>query len=451
MPLGKVTTIPFSQPATPPVFAPAERSKLLEYMLSRPKTPDPLSPAEGFVDMLNTGLEGYLAGKTIRNESQQRRDNAQSMADMLLAGSPESSDQRDKLTSAILAGMAPGDAMKVLNIGQEHWDPYGTGQQRNRSTGEIKGTGLPAVAQRKPYSNFGEVLADFESGYIDEATKDRALDALFEGDGTALDQKINTLVEAGMPLEQAQRLAAGAIRVSRNPVTDAITVLDLVSGEVIWPPQEEKVPTPAPVAPVSEKNNLDLYGKAREVTGPVPAIKELATDVVPLALDLLPKSVSDFLKGAPIVGGFFRTFPDTVEKRQELVSAQNDLVRSLSINPRFPVGEINRIRKEINISPTLLRSPEGLQSRMRGVDTYLRNRLENELAAANDETLPKEQRQDALNAATSIGNFLVMLNVPQSDAQSLQPGRIEIDDLTGRKMRFKGGDPSQESSWEFVD
>ena len=47
------------------------------------------------------------------------------------------------------------------------------------------------------------------------------------------------------------------------------------------------------------------------------------------------------------------------------------------------------------------------------MDRYLRQRVENEIAAANNPDLPVETRQNAAAAAKDIGNFLRLMGVPQ--------------------------------------
>lgn len=84
---------------------------------------------------------------------------------------------------------------------------------------------------------------------------------------------------------------------------------------------------------------------------------------------------------------------------------------------------MDRVAKEVDISPSLLVSTGALLERMKGVDDYLRSRLQNELAASVDMTLPSETRQNARAMAKDIKNFLDKLGVPQ-------PGGETSDDLS---------------------
>lgn len=104
----------------------------------------------------------------------------------------------------------------------------------------------------------------------------------------------------------------------------------------------------------------------------------------------------------------------TSQSRQEIRIAQNGLIRALSINPRYPVGEINRLLKEIEIAPALFDSPRALLSRMVGIKEQLAIRLENERSIADNPNMPEEMRGNAEAAATHIDQFLRNLGNPEA-------------------------------------
>jgi len=105
---------------------------------------------------------------------------------------------------------------------------------------------------------------------------------------------------------------------------------------------------------------------------------------------------------------------ETTRARQAFSVEANNLIRALSINPKFPVGEINRIREEIAITPSIFRSSEGLRERMIAVDEGLLRRLENERRTSKDPAMSATARQNSLQAANDIENFLEALGVPRS-------------------------------------
>jgi hypothetical protein len=129
---------------------------------------------------------------------------------------------------------------------------------------------------------------------------------------------------------------------------------------------------------------------------------------------------------------------ETVGNRQMFRLAQNDLIRSLSINPRFPVGEIERIQRETDLEPNIWDSEKALKNRMRQLDSFLRQRLKNEMRAANNRDLPVETQQAAGQAAKDIRNFLEILGVPQKGgAQSQDQSQPKADPGSNPRNRLR--------------
>jgi hypothetical protein len=181
---------------------------------------------------------------------------------------------------------------------------------------------------------------------------------------------------------------------------------------------------------------------APDVTGFVPAIQETAQGATgQVGVNVAPAGL--------------------VRDRQTFATAQNELIRALSINPQFPVREIERIRQEISIAPGAMTDERSLRERMRAVDTYLREKLENQTRAGQDASLPVDTRRAARQSANDIRNFLSILGVPrQSEEPASPPPRQDtrrrpaanntqiprvgqvVDGYT-----FLGGDPSDQRNW----
>jgi hypothetical protein len=148
--------------------------------------------------------------------------------------------------------------------------------------------------------------------------------------------------------------------------------------------------------------------------------------------------------------------PEFTERRQTFANFQNDIIRSVINNPRFPVAEQERIRKEINIEPSALTDPQTLVARIRTLDTTLRSSLANREREGADTSLPVTARREALQAANNIRNLLVTLGVPQEREEAAPPRRQRpaarntqiprvgqvVDGYT-----FTGGDPSDQNNW----
>jgi len=259
----------------------------------------------------------------------------------------------------------------------------------------------------------------------------------------ALDRKVDMLRQSGVDMDMAQGIASGRYATSRDPITGTAQIVDKATGQVVGRPQPAgagagpPVVPPAPPAPAVAPPPVPagLYGKAGETTGAVSAAKDLSTST----LGQLPGAVGEFF-----------SFPETVKDRQVLTAASGALVRALSVNSRYPVGEMQRIRDEVGLNPSVLESKTGAQAKMEGIHSYLTTLKKSELAAAQDPALPADRRQDALEKLQAIDSFLGIMGVPEDGAEIASPAMPEVG-AVDEGYRYKGGDPSLQSSWEKVE
>jgi len=245
----------------------------------------------------------------------------------------------------------------------------------------------------------------------------------------------------------AANIVNGIERITPNPVTGMPEITNLVTGEsraatrpaapaapaAAGAPAGEGATAPAARTSGSAQPPRTLWQMAPSVTGVGPAIAESAQGVLGQV-------------------GFNPAPEGLIRDRQTFAAVQNDLIRALSVNPRFPVAEMQRIEREIAIAPGVLTDPVSLRERMVSIDTYLRGRLQNEDRAANDASLPVPTRQAALSAANSIRDFLAQLGVPEGGrsrsepAQRNRPQAPRVGTVVDG-YRFLGGDPSDQSNW----
>jgi hypothetical protein len=211
---------------------------------------------------------------------------------------------------------------------------------------------------------------------------------------TAAEQKIERLMVLGFNRLDAIAVVDGVKRIETDPVTGRLYIVDMQSGQAT--PVREVADKPQ--APLPELTPGDsLYEIGQKVTGIGPSLLAATQRVVGLGSQALG------------LDGKIPGSEEVIAGRQYIDASMQELVRSLSINPRFPVAEMERIRKEVNISPSTFMDPETLGSRMRGIDKSLRARLVSEERAAYNQSLPAQDRANALAAADNIRRFLNIL------------------------------------------
>jgi hypothetical protein len=211
---------------------------------------------------------------------------------------------------------------------------------------------------------------------------------------SAAQQKIDRLMtDLGVDRKTAVSIADGAIRVTHDPVSKQPFLVNVATGttQALTAPGGQK----ADVIRDKEKPDIGLFELAPKTAG-----------VMSGAAELYSRTLGQ-IPGVKVP-------EETLKARQTITAAQNDLVRSMSINPRFPVSEIERIRQEMDIAPSLVDSPVALQARMKALDDYLRTKLGETERDMRDETLPVDTRKAQAQNASAIKTFLIKLGVPQS-------------------------------------
>lgn len=104
---------------------------------------------------------------------------------------------------------------------------------------------------------------------------------------------------------------------------------------------------------------------------------------------------------------------ETEQARQSIRNGVQSMLRALSVDPDDPAArEIDRIRDEINILPTVATNPPVFKERVRTIDTYMRDLYRRAIADANDAALGVDLRRQRETLAAEIRNFLPALGVP---------------------------------------
>ena len=201
----------------------------------------------------------------------------------------------------------------------------------------------------------------------------------------------------GISYQEAQSHADGITQIVTDPQTGLHTLVNKITGQgrIIDTP----LPTPQQPQPAPEGQTLQELAESGDVAGFAPAGRELWS------------TLAGQIPGVPVA-------KETIQARQRFRTELQSLVRALANNPRFPQGEMERIRQEINIAPSAWDSREALLARMQSIDVSLRQRLANEERASRDISLPLKARQDAARAANNIRNFIEIMGVPQAGEEA---------------------------------
>lgn len=273
------------------------------------------------------------------------------------------------------------------------------------------------------------------------------------GSTKAYNQKMQTALALNYPPEIASLYASGAIKLKKDPVTGQDVPVNAITGEQVditgkqvGSPNPAQATEPAlkeisasqsqqPYAPEvlkaaspveqdsvsgSSKNNATLYDQADLITGGQQRVGELASNVT---------------ENVPIVN-FKAISTDARKAIADFDFAQNNLIRTLSLNPRFPVGEMERIRGLLDRG--MFVSPDTLRTKIRSLDQVLRENLATQEAISNDKNMPVEDRKIARRSIVDIKTFLKKLGAPKDGGASLN---LNIAPKSIERLKQSADDP----------
>jgi hypothetical protein len=432
---------------TAPAFEPAAETPPPsgQQAASRPRLDDIF--ARYFPEAGSAGRELADARRRSQSESEAFYNLIRQQAER--GESPTSrSEMYFRLASAFGAPTRTGSMGETLSKVGEQMGEYTKG----RRSEEAERRNLLLRAQEARMAGAREDLATTRALAAQENADRRALVAkmleISARDPGDRERRIQDIMQTNnVDRTTAANIVNGIERITPNPVTGMPEITNLVTGEsraatrpaapaapaAAGAPAGEGATAPAARTSGSAQPPRTLWEMAPSVTGVVPAIREAAQGVTgQVGVNVTPEGL--------------------IRDRQTFSAVQNDLIRALSVNPRFPVAEMQRIEREIAIAPGALTDPVSLRERMVSIDTYLRGRLQNEDRAANDASLPVDTRRAALSAANSIRDFLAQLGVPEGGrsrsepAQRNRPQAPRVGTVVDG-YRFLGGDPSDQSNW----
>lgn len=449
-----------------PTFTPqpilTNQLSLAKQLLAAPSTaPGRVGRASPLADLLS----GIYAGTTNLNAIEAGRDNEtlrkQGLADALAAQDNASmaqalgnsqvpalqemglnllvKDRAAQAAAARAAQMTPYQKA-TLDLRRKELENKGGLTEYQKRQLDLEEKGLNIRQQRA--DAYGKMLDNKEFGGGSGVTK-------------AFRQKYLSAMQNGLSDEQAKAFASGMIAIRRDPLTGNTTAINKATGQPIQmaPKAVEKLSTFAEgLEPVSydggaqvtqvqnqpqqqaqqpqrtaqaKPQSKTLYDQADDATGAANTLRATASDVTE---QFGVKVVSEATRRA----------------QQDYKLAINELIRTLAINKRFPVAEMERIKGFLK--PGMFVSSDRLKSEIEVLSQNLRESLATQQEIFKDTTFPTEDRKDAKRSIFAIERFLKKLGGPKPKAQIAGPKAGVVEG----GYRFKGGDPSKPENWEKV-
>ena len=437
---GNVSTDEGGDTETPSAsFTPTE-ARRFEDLMRRYGTPS-----------TNYGAQLATAQQAARSETEAFSNMIRQMSER--AESPTSrAEMYFRLAAAFGSPTKTGQFTENLALAGRELGEYA----KSRRAEEADRRNLGLRAQELRMSGARQDLASLQQLAGQESAERRAINSrLIEASiransPSARERRISDMMSTySIDRQTASRIVDNVDTVVPDPVTGMPQVVDRITGQSRPANAPGATPAAAPAAPgaaptatpgaaptAQAPQQRSLYDLAQTpfTTGAGPAAAEGAQRVLgQVGLNVVP--------------------PEFTERRQTFLNVQNDVIKGIMNNPRFPVAEQERIRREINIEPSMLTDPQTLTARIRTLDNTLRSSLTNREREGADTSLPVTDRREALRAANDIRNLLTTLGVPQG-REAAEPPRPQRPSSRGPRVgqvidgyTFLGGDPSDRNNW----
>jgi len=199
-------------------------------------------------------------------------------------------------------------------------------------------------------------------------------------------RKINDLQEHwGVSEAEAQGIVDGAIKITFSPTTGRAVKTNIATNEAV----ELDLSREDVVEEASQElnTNISLWDAAELGTGFVSALAGEVGNRIPIW-----NSLSPHLR--------------TEAARRNFDTSTQGLIRGLSVNPRYPATEQERIKREISITPSMWTSTPVMRQRMIQVHEYLTSERDSNLSIANDPLFEAKARGESRVSADHIQRYL---------------------------------------------
>ena len=199
--------------------------------------------------------------------------------------------------------------------------------------------------------------------------------------GSSMSQKMKGLLAQGVDTQRALGIVTGRYGTSINPMTNERVRVDLATDEYIplnerGASTETEAQAQQPALPRELTQRETLYDQAPYATGLGTTLRQGAANTI----GQIPGEIGDAA-----------THQKTLKAVQEFDLFKRDLIRSLSLNPRFPVAEQQRIEQLVPRGAFV--SEDSLKQALRSLDAELQSLEAQAQAGLQDRTATVEQRQ----------------------------------------------------------
>lgn len=153
-------------------------------------------------------------------------------------------------------------------------------------------------------------------------------------------------------------------------------------------------------------------------------------------LGIIP-AVERKLEGVAGAFGYAGTAsPEQLEAFNRLNLFKQELIRTLSLNPRFPIAEQRRILGDIDITAGIFKSTRELQASLTSLETKLTETRDKLISENKSKNISNDQKQINLRTISDLSNFITKIGIPKKNDNKISTNKKYKDISTEELYRM---------------
>jgi hypothetical protein len=115
---------------------------------------------------------------------------------------------------------------------------------------------------------------------------------------------------------------------------------------------------------------------------------------------------------------------------------KQEIIRTLSLNPRFVVAEQKRILSDIDITAGIFKSKKQLQASLTSLETKLKETRDKLISENKSENISNDQKEINLRTISDLSSFITKIGIPQENDNKISTNEKYKDMSTKELYRM---------------
>jgi len=145
-----------------------------------------------------------------------------------------------------------------------------------------------------------------------------------------------------------------------------------------------------------------------------------------LGLDAKIRRITEGVAGAVGKEGF--ASKQELESFNRLKLFKNEIIRTLALNKRYPVKEMERILSDVDIQPGVFKSKKELQSSLKSLETKLNEEKSKLIEINKSPSIDNEEKRQNLRSIADLSYFIKQIGIPKEDGKK----KLKYNPQTGK-------------------